>query len=244
MNRVSKMSIFLPVVLLALFAATSVAQASNTELKHEREQAVQQLGQFAKLVKPTAERIVNNASNYAPEIVYQANVLHFPKRASNRRKHTSHFVAFSIRSEKAVADLLCLRAANKNYWCKIQPRIAAAKSRPIRGLRKNDLAKLVILAMHSRYEVEPLSSSKIEELAPQLASELKNIRRQSNIDMNVRGLTKLYAAYIYSLRSFENPLEIYLFEPSIDMPLFLAVKKIRGSRRFYRAAYKTILSQL
>lgn len=241
MNRVAKISVFLPVVLLTLFAAASVVQAATTELKHEREEAVQQLGQFAKLVKPTAEKIVNNASNYAPEIVYQANVLDFPKRASNRRKYTSHFVAFSIRSEKAIADVLCLRAANKNYWCKIQPRIEAAKSRPVRGYRKNDLVRLVILAMHSRYEVEPLSPSKIEELAPQLASELNDIPRQSNIGVNVRGLTKLYAAYVYSLRSYKNPLQIYLFEPNVDIPLFLAVKNIRGHRRFYRVAYKTIL---
>lgn len=244
MNTVEKINLFAPVILATLIAVASAVQAGNTEMKHVREQAVQHMSDFAKLVQPTAENIVNRASGFAPEVVYQANVLDLPKRVNNHRKYTSDFVAFSIRSGKAATDILCLKAANKVYWCQVRPNIEAAKSRPLRGYRKNDLTKLVILAMYNRYEVEPLNSSKLEELAPKLANDLKSVSLKPNTDVNVRDLIRLQAAYVYSLNSYKNPLQIFLFEPSVDIQPFLAVKKIRGERRFYRDSYKTILNML
>ena len=51
----------------------------------------------------------------------------------------------------------------------------------VQSAKKNDLSRLVALAMYNRFEVEPLNSSKIEALSPELANGLKNASRQSLI---------------------------------------------------------------
>lgn len=244
MKLLGRVSAFVPVLMIISMCVGLMSHAEIQDLSQKQNDAVKQLRKYARTLKPRAEFIVERASDYAPEPVYQAKVWQYPKRRSNAHKYKSDFITLEFQSEDVTTNMLCLKSNMQNYWCQVKPEIEGADIRQLRSYKKFDLERLVAIAFYNKNNVREMSAEKIAKLAPNLAKQLWMIEAEKKRNVNAQDLVFMYDAHVYSLGALKNPFDSFLFEKSVNLQPFIDAKKIRDRSFFGRDDFAALLRQI
>lgn len=244
MRLLGRVSAIVPAIMVICMSAVLMSHAEIQDMRQKQDEAVEQLRKDTNKLRPTAENIVERASGYAPEPVYQANVRQYPNRRNNSHRFKSDFIALEFRSEQVTTNVLCLRGKRKKYWCQVKPEIEGAQIRQLRSYKKYDLHRLVAVAIYNGAEVREMSAAKAAKHAPELANHLWEVVADNSNGVNVHDLVWLYDAHVYSLGSLPNPLDVFLFKKTLNIQPFLDAKKVRDHSFFGRDEFASLLQQM